>query len=1003
VDSNGRNGSHARDRVLVVDDEPQVLLALEDQLSDHFQVLKSESPEAALDCLAREPRVSVVLSDQRMPTMSGDVLLSRIRERSDAARVLVTGFADLNAVVSAVNEGHIFAYVTKPWDPEGLRMTVQVAADHVRLTRELAQERKLLLDLMNAIPDAIFFKDLEHRYQRVNRAFMQLVGEGAEATVLGRRLSEVLPHEASSKELEAMERSVVETGKPDLDVVAEQMIRHRKRWFSTTKAPVTTPSGDVIGIVGISRDVTERIETQAALAESAERLRLTFEGSGAGLFDWNITSGEIRFAPGRVNGDRRSLGDGNETYDAMRARVHPEDRSGLDRMLADHLKARVPFAGLEMRARDATGTYRWFEVSGQAVWDTNGKPTRLVGSSIDISSRKAQEQRIERLTRTRAVLSGVSASILRTRDRASLLRAACDVAVRVGELAMTMAFAARGPEAHRLVASEGASEELGALLESWLATALMSEDNALALTLKQHLPTVLDELSTAALPFASELERKGYRTLAFVPIAAEGRLDTILVLIAAEPDFFDAEQVSLLSELAENLGFALDHLAQRDRLDLLAYYDELTGLANRTLLVDKLEQQAALCRIRGEKFALILINVGRFRHVNETLGRRAGDALLVELSTRLRAATEAKDTLARLVGDSFAILLPEVDDEAHVAQFVEQRIIPTVATAFVIADTELRMSTKVGIALFPADAADAGAMLANTEAALKKAKSSGQDYVFYAPSMNDRVAEKLTLETKLRRALDRSEFCLHYQPKIELRNGTVVGAEALIRWQDPDKGLVPPGLFIPVLEETGLILEVGRWVIEHAVEQYVAWGAAGATPPRIAVNVSALQLAHRDFVGSLEALLSRHPSAARGLEIELTESVLMDDLTGNIEKLRAVKAMGVTVAIDDFGTGYSSLGYLSRLPIDALKIDRSFVVRMTEDPQEMSIVTTIISLSHSLDLKVIAEGVETSAQSRLLRLLKCDEIQGYLIAKPQPAKSFIELVGTSFDSVLRGV
>lgn len=995
-----QNGS--RDRVLVVDDEPQVLLALEDQLSDHFLVLKSATPEDALERLHNEPGVSVVLSDQRMPTMTGDVLLSRVRERSDAARVLVTGFADLSAVVNAVNDGHIFAYVTKPWDPEGLRMTVQVAADHVRLTRELAQERKLLLDLMDAIPDSIFYKDLEHRYQRVNRAFIEVGGYGSELAVLGRKAADLISDSAMVARLEAAERLVAQNRKPDLDVVAERTVGGRRRWFSTTKAPVTTPAGAVVGVVGISRDVTERIETQAALAESAERLRLTFEGSGASLFDWNIVSGEIRYAPGRGGGDRRSLGNGTEPYTVLRDRVHPEDRGRLDAMLSDHFTLRLPLVGLELRVRDDEGSYRWFEISGQAVWDEAGEPTRLVGSGVDISGRKAQEQRIERLTRTRAVLSGVSASILRARDRISLMIESCRVAVDVGGLVTALAFAVRGPEAHRLVANQGATGELGSEIEAWLASALMADEGPLVSTLKQHLPTVLDEHAASVLPFAVELEEKGCRAVSFVPIAAEGRLDTVLVLVAAEPLFFDAEQVSLFAELAENLGFALDHIAQRERLDLLAYYDELTGLANRAFLVERLEQQAAICRERSEKFALLLVDLGRFRHVNETLGRRAGDALLVELSNRLRSVTEPKDTLARVVGDSFAILLPEVNEEAHVAQFVEQRIVPAVAEPFVIGETELRMSTKVGIALFPADATDAGAMLANTEAALKKAKSSGQDYVFYAPSMNGRVAEKLTLETKLRRALDRSEFCLYYQPKIELRSGMVVGAEALIRWQDPEKGLIPPGLFIPVLEETGLILDVGRWVIEHAAAQYAAWTAAGRSPPRIAVNVSALQLGHRDFVGSLRALLTKHPGAANGLEIELTESVLMEDLAGNIEKLRAVKEMGVSVAIDDFGTGYSSLGYLSRLPIDALKIDRSFVVRMTEDPQEMSIVTTIISLSHGLDLEVIAEGVETAAQAHLLRLLKCDQIQGYLVAKPQPGDAFIGLVGNSFEKVLRG-
>ncbi len=262
--------------------------------------------------------------------------------------------------------------------------------------------------------------------------------------------------------------------------------------------------------------------------------------------------------------------------------------------------------------------------------------------------------------------------------------------------------------------------------------------------------------------------------------------------------------------------------------------------------------------------------------------------------------------------------------------------------------------------------------------------------------MNGRVAERLSLETRLRKAIEQNEFLLHYQPKVELKTGRVVGLEALIRWASEGK-LVPPVQFIPLLEETGLIVEVGTWVLEHAASQFAAWSARGLTPPRIAVNVSPLQLGHPDFVRCIEEVLRKQPLASTGLDLEITESVLMEDLNGNTHKLRLAKEAGLGVAIDDFGTGYSSLGYISRLPIDALKIDRSFVLRMTDDPQEMSIVTTIISLAHALDLKVIAEGVETALQAQLLRLLKCDQIQGYLVAKPQPAEDIEALLSMTFD------
>jgi EAL domain-containing protein (putative c-di-GMP-specific phosphodiesterase class I) len=341
--------------------------------------------------------------------------------------------------------------------------------------------------------------------------------------------------------------------------------------------------------------------------------------------------------------------------------------------------------------------------------------------------------------------------------------------------------------------------------------------------------------------------------------------------------------------------------------------------------------------------------------------------------------------------------MPGIAHESDVAQWVQQTLVPAFSQSLLIDGTDLTLSTKCGIALYPSDAATADALIANAETALKQAKHSPLPYLFYAPSMNSRVAEKLRLETKLRRALANDEFLLFYQPKVDLKTGQIVGVEALIRWRDPEAGLVPPGNFIPLLEETELILPVGAWVLERAAQQYREWRALGVPVPRIAVNVSALQLAQREFIAQLDATLARYPEAANGLDLELTESVLMDDLSGNIQKLRAAKERGLQVAIDDFGTGYSSLGYLSRLPLDALKVDRSFIDNMAEDPQQMSIVTAIISLAHAIELKVIAEGVETATQAQLLRLLRCDQIQGYLLARPEPAEAVAKLLGCNID------
>jgi EAL domain-containing protein (putative c-di-GMP-specific phosphodiesterase class I) len=299
-----------------------------------------------------------------------------------------------------------------------------------------------------------------------------------------------------------------------------------------------------------------------------------------------------------------------------------------------------------------------------------------------------------------------------------------------------------------------------------------------------------------------------------------------------------------------------------------------------------------------------------------------------------------------------------------------------------------RLAAKVGAAVFPDDGTDADTLFKNAEAALKNAKARGDRYLFHTRKMTEASAGKHTLENQLRLALDRGEFVLHYQPKVSLASGKLTSAEALIRWNDPQTGLVPPGRFIPLLEETGLIYDVGRWALRTAIADYLRWRNAGLAAVRIAVNVSPLQLRRRSFIADIGQAIGIDPQAAAGLELEITESLIMEDVKHSIASLKDIRALGVTIAIDDFGTGFSSLSYLARLPVDTLKIDRSFVNDMTVGPEGLSLVSTIINLAHSLKLNVVAEGVETEEQSRLLRLVNCDEMQGFLFSKPVPGEIF---------------
>jgi len=390
----------------------------------------------------------------------------------------------------------------------------------------------------------------------------------------------------------------------------------------------------------------------------------------------------------------------------------------------------------------------------------------------------------------------------------------------------------------------------------------------------------------------------------------------------------------------------------------------------------------------GHKLALFLIDVERFKNINDSLGRPAGDALLRQVAEWLTRNAGDANLVARVGADHFAAVLPEVKQGGDVARLLEKWMTAFLEHPFRLNDAVLRIAAKVGIALFPDDGSGAETLFRNAEAALKKAKASGDRYLFHTQTMTESVAGKFTLENQLREALDKGEFVLHYQPKVSLASGKLTSAEALIRWNDPRTGLVPPGRFIPILEETGLIYDVGRWALRQAIEDYLRWRAAGLPAVRIAVNVSPLQLRNRGFVAEIREVIGTDAHAPAGLELEITESLIMADVKHNIASLKAIRDMGVHIAIDDFGTGFSSLAYLAKLPVDTLKIDRSFVIDMTAGPEGLALVSTIINLAHSLKLKVVAEGVETEEQSRLLRLLNCDEMQGFLFSKPVPGEIF---------------
>jgi diguanylate cyclase (GGDEF)-like protein/PAS domain S-box-containing protein len=642
--------------------------------------------------------------------------------------------------------------------------------------------------------------------------------------------------------------------------------------------------------------------------------------------------------------------------------------------------------GMELTGLHADGTEFPVEVSLNPYGDTGTVYT--LASVRAIKERRATEIRIRHLNRILAMQSRMHALIVRVHDRDELFREACRIAVEAG--AFTMAWIglqdADGSRI-RVVASHGErAEEYLKDIEAGEPLAAGPAGTAIS----ENRPVWIQNLgdTEANTPLHRRSRGFGWSSLATLPLHRAGVAIGALVLYAGEIGAFDEEEERQLVELAANLSFAIDHIEKERKLNYLAYYDVLTGLANRTLFLNRVTHYLRSAVSGRKKLAVFLIDLDRFKNINDSLGQLAGDKLLRQVAKWLTRELGDANLLGRLDADHFAVVIPEIGQEDDVALLVEGWMKALRDHPFGVKTATFRISAKVGISMYPEDGANADTLFKHAEVALKQAKASRNRYLFHTPKMTEMMAGKFVLENQLRQALDKHEFMLHYQPKMNMASGKLTGAEALIRWNDPRTGLVPPGRFTPMLEETGLIYEVGRWALGQAIEDYLRWRRSGLPAVRIAVNVSPLQLRNRHFIADIERAIGSDRDAAASLELEITEGLIMEDVDYSIATLRAIRAMGVSIAIDDFGTGFSSLSYLSKLPLDTLKIDRTFVSDLTEAPEGLAQVSTIINLAHSLNLKVVAEGVETAEQARLLKMLGCNEMQGFYLSKPLPGNLF---------------
>jgi diguanylate cyclase len=612
--------------------------------------------------------------------------------------------------------------------------------------------------------------------------------------------------------------------------------------------------------------------------------------------------------------------------------------------------------------------------------------------------KRRQQKRIERLAQIVRMQSAMNAAIFRIRERDELLREACRLATGLGGFFGAVAWVVVGSGRWAWLKYRAGATVLDSetLQRIEIGSGTGPDPSLAGRALRTGKMTVCADIARPEAPVAARerLLARGIRSLIALPLIVDERRVAVLTLTARDgAPAEDTELLQLLEDMTVSLAFALRSIEHADAAQYLARYDPLTGLAKRALLCERLDSELKLRHEDSPEGRLVVVafDIRALGSLNATYGQPFGDLVLQSLAERLKRHA-GDERLGYLGAGTFALIERTTEPALDMSRLALDAAV--LDEPLEIDGRQIRLAVSYGAALHPQNGASGALLLQRAEAALKRAKESGEHCLQYRQEMSHETSARVALEHKLRTALDEQQFVLHYQPQIDLRTGEIDSVEALLRWRDASEGLLLPGRFLSVLEASGMMVPVGNWTLLKAVEDLEGWCRAGYSPMRVAVNVSALQLKQREFVPGLLALAERvAPLAGFGLDIEITETTLLQDLEGASRKLRALRQAGIRVALDDFGTGYSSLALLSKLPVDVLKIDRSFVTGLPDDPASVTLVSSIVELASAFDLITVAEGVETEAQLAALRALRCSHSQGFLHARPVPA-SELELLLT---------
>jgi diguanylate cyclase (GGDEF)-like protein/PAS domain S-box-containing protein len=986
----------------------QIKVLLVEDLVEDAEMLLREMHLKGLDVVSRRVDTSadyqdaletfapdLILSDYTLPGFDGtDALQIARSRRPDTPFIFVSGTIGEERAIQALKQGAV-DYVLKESRARlvpAIERALREAEDRDArrwAQRELEESEERFRFAMHFSSVGMALVAPDGRWLSINPALCDIVGYSEKELLCTDVQSITYPddRDADTVQVRQMLERKIETYQTNKRYVRKD---GRVVWTQLSGSLVWLQSGEPHYFIYQIQDITDRVNVERALRASEERFRSIAEATqewiweidADGLYTFCSPAVEaiLGYAPHQLIG--------RSCLDIVSKSIRPT--------LADLLKRGIAqkrgWRDLVLRLQHATGGVRWLDSNALPLLDSSGHVVGFRGVARDITHHRLQQERIARLSRIQAVLSGINSTIVRVRERRELLRESCRIAVQQGGFRMAwIGLVEPGAlKATPLVwdgAEQGYLQEIGAMYAH-----RADDPGAVGESLRQKKMVVVNDIEEVSDPLRKQAAlTRGFRSEMAVPLMVEDQAVGVLVLYAAETGFFDYEELKLLKDLAGDISFALDYIGKEERLTYVSYYDTLTGLPNRQLFFDRVAQAMHSARAERRQLAIMIIDVQRFKRINDTLGRYAGDQVLKELASRLERTISESATPARIGGDRFALVLPNLAGSS-MAHWIDEWIIDSFAEPLVIEEIELRTTVKVGIAVYPADADTAESLFVNAEAALNRAKAAADPYLFYSPEMNARVAQRLHLESRLRKAVAQKEFVLHYQTKVDLATRRIRGLEALIRWDDPESGLVSPIDFVPLLEESGLIVEVGRWVFEQAVADTQRWRSLGLEVPRVAVNVSEAQLRHPNFVATVLGALGPTLSNTNGIDVEITETMIAQNTGANVQKLLRLREAGLRIFMDDFGTGYSGLSQIAQLPLDALKIDRAFIAGMTISTEHMAIVSTIINLAKALRIYVVAEGVETEEQASRLYTLGCDEAQGYLFNRPLPADEISKLL-----------